>query len=207
VRKDQEGEDGVNCPFAVPGRQEACLSLQKQRTALMTREYDRNECYSCPMRRKRLEGAQEPERIAIPTAQFNKPETITPKKEMSMADDKAKERVLSRILREKACSRGRLMNYCGVSKDELEAVTVALVADGKIKLWRRGGRAFTPHPTPRIRTWLQVLPRRRRRRRTTQPYRRNRPGLSTVRRRAPQVNLLLTTGSLSPPTAPATSPR
>jgi len=120
------------------------------------------------MRRKRIEGAQEPERIAMPPAQFSgtkplpddtkrpipvtirtKPETITPKEETSMADDKAKERVLSRILQEKACSRGRLMNYCGVSKDELESVTAALVVDGKIKSWPKGRACiYTPPDAP-----------------------------------------------------------
>jgi hypothetical protein len=149
---------------------------------MMTREYDRNECWVCSMRRKRLEGAQEPERIAVPPGELNvksdasakpvgagrviwdpvnarfsdtkpapsepirpKPETITPKEETSMADDKAKERVLSRILREKACSRGRLMNYCGVSKDELEEVTAALAGEGKIKAWPKGRACiYTP---------------------------------------------------------------
>lgn len=151
------------CPFFAPGRQEACLSLQKSREAAMTRDYDRNDCFVCPMRRKRIEGAKEPERINIPPAnhaarspapiamavprETPQPEpSAAPSEEASVIDDKARERVFSRISREKECSRSRLMNYCGVAKGELEEIASALLAEGKIKAWPKGTGALYTLP-------------------------------------------------------------
>jgi flagellar biosynthesis regulator FlaF len=124
----------MNCPFAAHGRQEACLSLQKQRDALMTREYDRNECYSCPMRRKRLEGAKEPERIAVPPAQFNKTVTIQPKKEAMVDQAKVKENVL-RVLERKGrmtISNLKLFAAAKESKEDFRTAVDALAGEGKI---------------------------------------------------------------------------
>lgn len=149
----------MTCPFEAPGRQEACLSLMRQREEAMKRTYDENECYSCPQRRKRMEAAKPPQRINIPVVAprtdarrrlgekpaQNIPRIIpaapepTPKKEeTSVADEKAMERVLSRILREKSCARGRLMNYCAVGKALLEEITAELEKQGKIKAWPKG---------------------------------------------------------------------
>lgn len=146
----------MNCPFAAPGRQEGCLSLQKQRDALMTREYDRNECYSCPMRRKRLEGAQEPERIAIPPAQFNKTEPIQPKKEGEVDQAKMKENIL-RVLGRKGgmtVSSLKLFAAAKESKEDFRAAVDALAHEGKIKT-KQGARegslsvALPGSPDPR----------------------------------------------------------
>jgi len=116
----------------------------------MQRPYDPNPCYSCPQRVKRLEAAKPPQRINIPPAFPRRAvalpsQPILPKEEPETMNDKAKERVHSRILREKACSRGRLMNYCAVTKDEMESVTKELEAEGKIKAWTMGrSTIFTP---------------------------------------------------------------
>lgn len=139
----------MSCPFAAPGRQEACLSLQRQRTELMTREYDRNECYSCPMRRKRLEGAQEPERIAVPPAQFNqKTEPIIPKKETPVAEKMdPKERVFAVIQKFGACvSTPILQRVTTVNAEQLREIAQDLVKEGRIEIRQEGRKAIFAIP-------------------------------------------------------------
>jgi len=88
-----------------------------------------------------------------------KPETrwtgngaIRPKKEEAkeMSEGKpANERVLSRILREKACGRSRLMNFSGVSSAELDVATRELEKEGKINSWANGRSCiYTPPGAP-----------------------------------------------------------
>lgn len=67
-----------------------------------------------------------------------------PKKEEKVAT--AKERILSRILREGKCNRGRLANYCAVSSEEMTTATAELEKEGKIKSWPNGRSCFYTPP-------------------------------------------------------------
>ncbi len=151
----------MTCEFAAPGRQVACLSLMRQREAGMTRPYDENLCYSCPMRVKRLEAAKPPERIAIPPSCFGgklppgsgrnlpKPASIE-EKEPLVATNK-KEQVFAKIRNTKSCTQSRIMQYTHIKTEELSAIAKELEAEGKIKIWPKGSRnmyALPDQPDP-----------------------------------------------------------
>ena len=106
--------------------------------------HPRPECKDCK------EGERNVGKAATPDPRGN--ETIQRKKEEvgKVGDMKvANERVLSRILREKACGRTRLMTHCGVSSAELNTVARELEKEGKIKSWPNGRSCFyTPPGAP-----------------------------------------------------------
>jgi len=108
----------------------------------------RIECSNCPdgieNLRKHQTAKGEPERIAIPPAQFinQKPETITPPKETPVPEKMTtKERVSAGIQRRGSARPTILMQTCHVSADELKAVLGELEREGKIKSWPYRGRS------------------------------------------------------------------
>jgi hypothetical protein len=119
------------------------LKKHPRACAITQQKYRRPECKDC-------EAGENAAKAATPDPRGN--ETIRTKKEEvkevgTEGEDKAaKERVLSRILREKVCNRGRLLVYCGVSSAELDAVTRGLEKEGKIKSWPNGRSCFYTPP-------------------------------------------------------------
>jgi DNA-binding MarR family transcriptional regulator len=112
--------------------------------------YPRTECRDCATGKKNdgIVAAKMAEESQRPIPR----ETIQQKKEEvgKVGDLKAAEaRVLTRILREKACSRSRLTQFSHVSGAELDAVAKELEKEGKIKTWPKGRSCFyTPPDAP-----------------------------------------------------------
>jgi len=113
----------------------------------MTREYDRNECYSCAMRRKRLEGAQEPEHIAVPPAQFNS-KTVPAKKEAAVPEKmEPKERVFAVIQKFGACvSTPILQRVPTVNAEQLREIVKELEEEKKIVIAQDGRKTVYAIP-------------------------------------------------------------
>ena len=127
----------------------------------MTRPYDENLCYSCPMRVKRLEAAKPPERIAIPPSCFGgklppgsgrnlpKPASIE-EKEPLVATNK-KEQVFAQIRNTKSCTQSRITQYTHIKPNELAIIAAELEKEGRIRVWPKGGRnmyALPDQPDP-----------------------------------------------------------
>ncbi len=137
------------CVFEAPGRQEACLSLMRQREEGMTRPYDENPCYACPMRVKRLEAAKPPQKIHPPPPEgFGRtsfraasaepersPKTTPPKSEVKGMDrEKIKENVLRVLGRNGSLSISSLKNFAWSKgpKEEIRAAVDELAGEGKV---------------------------------------------------------------------------
>ena len=126
------------------------LQRHPKSCVILQLNYPRPECRECAIGKKNdgIVAAKMAGESPRPVPR----ETIQPKKEEGgkVGDMKvANERVLSRILREKACGRTRLMTHCGVSSAELNTVARELEKEGKIKSWPNGRSCFyTPPGAP-----------------------------------------------------------
>jgi hypothetical protein len=88
------------------------------------------------MRRKRLEGTTEPERIAVPPAQVNNrsAEPTPPEKETPVVRTD-KEKILARVQREKVVGKSKFMQYDRISSENIAREAEILQSEGKIKIW------------------------------------------------------------------------